>query len=189
MGDPLLEKLKGRDRRSIGRANDVVAQVLLSPHLFANLFAGLHAADPIIRMRSADALEKLTARHPEWLAPYKDDLLLQLAAAEQREVRWHLIQMAPRLPLTEGERADTVALLRGYLSDTSSIVKTSAMQALADLVGANGPSRAATIRLIEQLVQVGTPAMRSRGRKLLRNLHAESPRPIGRPKRALASSR
>ena len=58
----ILEKLKGGDRRSIGRANEVVADVLRDPTLFDALFNGMLNDDPIVRMRSADAVEKITAQ-------------------------------------------------------------------------------------------------------------------------------
>ncbi len=64
---PILGKLRGGDRRSIGKSNEVVATVLKEPGLFDALFSGLFADDPLIRMRSADAAEKVTAVHPEYL--------------------------------------------------------------------------------------------------------------------------
>jgi hypothetical protein len=49
-------------------------------------------------------------------------------------------------------------------------VKTFAMQALASLATPD-PNLKSQIRpLLEELTQIGTPAMRARGRKLLRNL-------------------
>jgi hypothetical protein len=67
----LLNKLSGGDRRSIGRCDEVVAQVLREPSLFAVLIAGLDADDPVVCMRVADALEKISLQHPDWLWPYK----------------------------------------------------------------------------------------------------------------------
>jgi HEAT repeat protein len=175
MRAPILEKLTGGDRRSIGRANEVVDDVLHSPHLFETLLGGLHDDNPLIRMRAADALEKISVRHPEWLVPFKNTLLRHLAQPEMREVRWHLVQMAPRLPLTICERLKTITLLKSFLSDNSSILKTSAMQAIADLVGDDDQLRTETIHLLEKLIIVGSPAMKSRGRKLLKSLGAENP--------------
>lgn len=63
----LLEKLAGGDCRSIGRSNKVVADVLRNPSLFPGVFAGLLEEDPLIRMRAADAIEKITARIPKLL--------------------------------------------------------------------------------------------------------------------------
>ncbi|HUT73164.1 MAG TPA: hypothetical protein VMW89_21030 [Desulfatiglandales bacterium] len=50
----ILEKLKGGDRRSIGRVGEVAKDVLSDPSLFRVLFKGLSSDDPVIRMRSAD---------------------------------------------------------------------------------------------------------------------------------------
>ena len=71
----ILEKLKGGDRRSIGRVEEVVQDVLSDPSLFRALFKGLSSGDPVIRMRSADAVEKITATHPDYLQPYKAEIM------------------------------------------------------------------------------------------------------------------
>jgi hypothetical protein len=60
--------------------------------------------------------------------------------------------------------------LTGYLNDTSRIVKTFAMQALADLAEQDDGLRAPVIRQIEELTRSGSPAMQNRGRKLLAKL-------------------
>jgi len=75
----LLRKLEGGDRRSIGRADEVVAAVLGQPTLFGSLFAGLSGDDPVVRARAADAVEKITVVHPEYLQPYKSNLIGPLA--------------------------------------------------------------------------------------------------------------
>jgi len=169
----LLAKLGGGDRRSIGQANDVVQEVLRAPHLLPILIDGLTHGDPLIRMRSADVLEKVTARHPAWLAPHKHELLKLLSVAKQKEIRWHLAQMIPRLALADAERADAISVLKSYLTDPSSIVKTNAMQAVAELGADDERFRSETVRLLKQLVRSGTPAMRARGRTLLGSTHPE----------------
>jgi len=129
----LLQLLSGGDRRSIGRANAVAALVLDQPALLGVLFDGLATTDPVLRMRCADAAEKVTAMRPDYLVPYKGTLIEQLCGVEQQEVRWHLAPMLARLPLAGPDEALVLAILRGYTKDRSSIVKTAAMQALADL--------------------------------------------------------
>jgi hypothetical protein len=166
----ILKKLTGGDRRSIGRVREVVADVLDDPTLFGAVFHGMVSDDPIVRMRSADAVEKITAKHPEYLQPHKTTLIQQVAKIEQQEVRWHVAQMIPRLELSNEERAVVVETLLGYLDDNSKIVKTFSMQALADLAEQNAGLRSQVIPLLEKLTETGSPAMRSRGRKLLEKL-------------------
>ncbi|MDQ3855778.1 MAG: ACT domain-containing protein, partial [Chloroflexota bacterium] len=131
MTDPLA-KLNGGDRRSIGRVAEVVSDVQADPALFPVLFSGMLHADPLVRMRSADAVEKLTRKRPELLQPYARRLLQEVAASDQQEVRWHVAQLLPRLELEESDRAAAVALLLGYLDDPSRIVRTFSLQALAE---------------------------------------------------------
>lgn len=169
---PTLRKLQKGDKRSIGRSNEVVSEVLSRPALFRVVFAGLSADDPLVRMRAADALEKITARRPELLRPYKDRLIGGVAATDEKEVRWHVAQMLPRLDLTPRERRRVLGVLRGYLNDPSSIVRTFAMQALMDVARRSPALRPVVRRRISKLVATGTPAMKARGRKLLKELAA-----------------
>jgi hypothetical protein len=171
----VLRRLEGGDRRSIGRVEQVVADVLDDPALFDDLFQGMLDDEPIIRMRSADAVEKITAVHPEYLQPSKEVLLQRVARSEQQEVRWHVAQMVSRLDLNAQERRAMVSILRGYLEDRSKIVKTCAMQALADLTEADPDLRAQVIPLLEDLTETGSPSMVSRGRKLLKKLMSPVP--------------
>src|SRR5271154_6453980 len=71
----ILARLKGGDRRTIGRADEVAAHVTKNPRLFPQLIAGLWSDDPLVRMRAADATEKVTRENPKFLPPYKKDLL------------------------------------------------------------------------------------------------------------------
>jgi hypothetical protein len=93
----IVALLQGGDRRSIGRSDEVAAMVLADPTLFAELFEGLSATDPLVRMRAADAAEKITLQHPKLLKPFKSSLLKNIALIKQQEVRWHVAQMIPRL--------------------------------------------------------------------------------------------
>ena len=130
---PEVAKLSGGDRRSIGRSNEVVADVLADPSLFDLIFDAIASDDPLIGMRAADAVEKITARRPELLRPHKHRLLTELAFIPQQQVRWHVAQMLPRLSLSPLERRQAAEILESYLDDESSIVRTCAMEALADL--------------------------------------------------------
>jgi hypothetical protein len=167
---PLLQQLQGGDLRSIGRADQVVADVLENPLLFRVVFEGMFVDDALIRMRCADAVEKITAHHPEYLYPYKTRLISQVVQVEQKEVRWHVVQMMPRLELDREERNRIVEILIAYLDDASKIVKTSAMQALADLAQQDVSLLPRVVPLLRECTRSGSPAMQSRGRKLLLKL-------------------
>jgi hypothetical protein len=162
--------LKGGDRRSIGKSNQIAKLVLSNPERFAELLECFWDENPIVRMRAADAAEKVTVARPKLLKPHKQELLGLLAEAEQIELRWHLALMVPRLGLSGAERKHAGAALQRYLDDRSSIVKTLALQGLADLARKDASLRKPVRRILEESLQTGTAAMKARARKLLKEL-------------------
>jgi len=166
----LLDKLTGGDRRSIGRVGEVVAAVSNDPTLFEDLVQGLLADDPLIRMRAADAVEKISVQHPEYVQPYKEMLINHIAKSTQQEVRWHIAQLFPRLRATQAERSTMVAVLWDYLDDKSVIVQVCAMQALVDFAATDPRIRVAVRKAVEERTRTGSPALRSRGKRLLQKL-------------------
>jgi hypothetical protein len=66
----ILRTLKGGDRRSLGDSGEVVKAVLDTPTLFEELVAGLFGSDAVVRMRSADVMEKVTRVSPHLLVPW-----------------------------------------------------------------------------------------------------------------------
>jgi hypothetical protein len=166
----ILAILQGGDRRTIGRVDLVAAMVRKEPGLFPKLIAGLWSEDPLVRMRAADAAEKVTRSDHELLRPYKKELLGLLAEATEQELRWHLAVMVPRLVLNAKERQQTATTLHSYLEDRSSIVKTFALQGLADLAQDDPGIRPGVIELLRESTLSGTPAMKARSRKLLSQL-------------------
>ena len=166
----ILSKLRGGDRRSIGKVAEVVSAVRKKPDLFNDLATGLFDEDPVVRMRAADAMEKISSDIPEILQPFKGKLIRLAKVTQQQELRWHMAQMIPRLKLTPKETATATEIFFGYLKDKSKIVVTFAMQALADLAIKEPDISARVIKAIEKLAQTGSPAIQSRGKKLLSKL-------------------
>lgn len=173
MARNLLTLLEGRDRRSIGRADQVAVAVSRNRALFPALMQGWWSDDPLVRMRAADATEKVTRKNPDLLTAYKKQLLNLLPKVEQQELRWHLAALVPRLPLSRRQRHAAASSLRCYLQDQSSIVKTCALQALADLAKDDSAMRPEVKKLLSQSLRNGTPAMKARSRKLLRQLDSD----------------
>ena len=166
----IARQLGGGDRRSIGKSDAVAAQVQRNRRRCKELIRCLWSDDPIVRMRAADAVEKVSGRYPEVLHPFKVELLGLLSEATQQELRWHLAQMIPRLELSERDRHRAAEAFRGYLNDRSSIVKTFAIQALADLARDDGSLRPEVRALVETHIRSGSAAMRARCRKLMKQL-------------------
>jgi HEAT repeat protein len=163
----IIEMLSGGDRRSIGASEEVVALVVEDHSRFPELVDAISGEDDLVRLRAADALEKVSRQVPELLPSYRK-LLKKLAVSPQMEVRWHIAQMMPRLKLEGDDRAEAVGLLYAYLEDESAIVRVSALSSLAEFSRDDDELRARFLPVLEDLVESGSPAVRARCRKLLK---------------------
>jgi hypothetical protein len=176
---------EGRSHLSRGGVREVADLVLAHPKRASRLIECLWHEDPGVANRAADALERASYHLPSILRPWKDPLLGLLAEATQNKLRWNLALIIPRLALTGPESHRAAATLRSWLEDTGSIVKTCAMQGLADLTRQDPSLLAMVLDLLRIHSRSGTPAMRARGRILLKRLEPSAalrnPRPIHPP--------
>ncbi len=171
---PVWQRFAGSDRRSLTGVEETVQEVLREPERMASLVEGMRHADPAVNGPCADAAEKISAMLPEPLASHKKALLRLAMAQTSASVRWHLAQILPRLPLNRAERAGLSEILFEYLNHESALVKTFAMQSLADLAAGDERLTRTVLPAIEHLTENGTAAMRARGRKLLTRLRGQS---------------
>jgi len=167
------ERLQGGDRRQLGNAEAVASDVLRHPERFSELFEAMLHDDPVVRMRAADAAEKVTRGRPDLLVPFRRRLIAEAGAVDQQEVRWHVAQMLPRVKLEPKERAKAIALLERFLEDNSAIVVASSLQSLADFSNDDAVLRERTITRLERFARDGEPAIQARSRKLLARLSAQ----------------
>jgi len=166
----VLDKLRGGDLRSIGRSNEVAGDIEKNVSLFETVFRGLYDSAPIVRMRSADVIEKATQNKPELLSNYTSEVISILATAEQQEVCRHMAQIAPRLAYSPNEENEIIQALKRYLARKSKIVRVSAMESLANIAERNPSILNEVIEIIKVQKETGSPALQSRRRKLLQRL-------------------
>ena len=166
----LLDQLKGGDRRSIGQADTVVDVLKKDPSRFQEVLKGINNQDPVIRMRAADVVEKVTRDNHGLLKGYEKEVIDEYSKIEQQEVCWHIALLLPRLSLGKKELEKVVDILRLYLEHDSKIVRVNAMQALADLVIAHGSIKKTAVQLIASTMIDGSPAVKARGKKLLKSM-------------------
>jgi len=166
----VLYKLKGGDRRSIGRSDEVVSDIQKDQSLFKEVFKGLYLDDPVVRMRSADVVEKISRKNPDLLAGLEKTIIKELSQIEQQEVCWHIALLLPRLSYTRTQEKEILEILKRYLSHKSKIVNVNAMEALAKLATKNTTILRDVTRSIKSKVASGSPAIQARGKKLLKRL-------------------
>ena len=168
--------MSGRHRLDVGRAREVAVLVLAQPRKTRQLIDCLWDEDAGIANRAADALERASFHRRSLAAKWAESLIGLMAEAEQNKLRWNLALAVPRLDLTVAESRRVAAALRSYLEDRSSIVKTAAMHGLADLACHDPSLLPEVLDMLRILSRSGTPAMRARGRILLKKLEGPSPR-------------
>ena len=166
----------GTHRLDIGRVREVAALIRSHPRKARAVVECLFDPDPGTANRAADALERASYHHPSLLAPWKDVLLGLLPDAEHNKLRWNLALMTARMELTPPECRRLVAILNSWLDDKSSIVKTAAMHGLAGVARQDASLLPEVLDILRILSRSGTPAMRARGRILLKKLEASPDR-------------
>ncbi len=169
----VLAELRGGDLRSIGNSNRVVSKAQKDPKLLAVLIeGGMFDIDPVVRARSAEAAEKVARTRHDYLQPFKRTLIDKASKITQQEVRWHLAQMYAYLYLTPRERNKIEKLLFSWLNsdEKSQIVKVFSLQALFFLALQDRQMLPKVRAKLEDLATSGTPSLKSRSRRLLKEL-------------------
>lgn len=183
----LTTRLSGGDRRSPGAAAAVAREAARDPAMIRALLALSQGPDPLIGMRAADALEKACRIAPGALQPHVPLLLGPLATREQQELRWHLLQILPRLALSDAERLAALRLARKSLTHPSRIVVTEALSCLFALSGCDPAERAAAMAVAQRFLVDGPASARARARKLLAAAGGAAPPPADQPSALPAS--
>jgi hypothetical protein len=164
----LVARLGGGDRRSIGDADAVAREACSDAEILVHLWECLRSADGLVRMRAADALEKVSRARPDLLMPWRDELLSGSREDGTSEVTWNLLATLPRLNLSEREAKALMVRLTDYLcEDRSRIVRTVSLEAVASLCIVHAGLRIEAERLLTASLNDPTPSLRARARRLL----------------------
>jgi hypothetical protein len=165
-------------RLDCGHACEVAALLLRNPRKTGKVVECLWGEEEGVANRAADALERASSRRPEILSRWKHVLLDRMLDARENKLRWNLALMIYRTPLNATETSRAAAVLRSWLDDKSSIVKTSAMHGLAGLTRWAPSMLPEVLDMLRVLSRSGTPAMRARGRILLKRMEAGKELPV-----------
>src|SRR3954451_21421687 len=126
----------GGKANSLGRVDEVIGLVLSDQSRLDELYRCLFDPDAWVRMRAADALEKICRDRPDWLLPYVDRFPGELAVSSQPSIQWHLAQIYRQAALPKAPQAVAVGWLGHLLSDpvVDWIVAALAMDTLVHFV-------------------------------------------------------
>lgn len=141
----LLELLKGGDLRSDGRGDEVAYEVIKNPELFDLLWEGLFEADPVVRGRTAHALEKVSRNNYDLFENLSVQIMDKALNDNIPMVKWHLAMLIANLKLSPSETSRAISTLIKLLDDPSAFVKTWSISSLTILAMEN-PEKKQVIR-------------------------------------------
>ena len=133
MNEKFTEMLTaGGHANSLGRVNEVIELVLEDKSRLDELYNCLFDEDAWVRMRAADALEKICRQHSEWLKPYINRFQNEFATNTQPSIQWHLAQIYSQVDLTPDQKQAAIHWLKQLLStkDVDWIVSANSMDTL-----------------------------------------------------------
>ena len=113
------EMLTGGHPNSLGRTVDVVERVLKDGEQFLALFACYESDDPIVRLRTSNAMKRIEKERPELLIPYIDRFIDEIGALDQASAQWTLAQLFARqaADMSAAQKKRATALLKRNLAN------------------------------------------------------------------------
>lgn len=159
--------LKGGDLRSIGKVENLIPLVQ-NQATFDKLFKYLHSGDRLVVMRAADAIDKVTVNKPEFLSKHKKNIVQFLSTATDKEFKWHLALLIPRLILSDKELEETWDKLSKWAKDKeeSKIVRVNSLQSLFNLARQHTEYEGEFQLISEQIKSENIPSITARLKKL-----------------------
>ena len=162
--------LAGGDLRSIGKSNSVILKIH-DQNDFDELFQCLFHPDRIVVMRAADAIEKITIIKPQYLNNHKKEVIEICKTTGNKELKWHLALLIPRLNLSKPEVSKGWNILSGWVRDktNSRIVRVNSIQALFELAKLNMELDKKLKILFTELKKENIPSITARIKKIEKN--------------------
>ncbi len=159
--------LSGGDLRSIGKSNSVVS-LTVNQQDFDELFKLIFLDDQLLVMRAIDAIEKITLKHPNYLIKHKNEILNLSTVAHDKEFKWHLAQIIPRLSLTPHELTKAWKLLTNWALDknNSRIVRVNSIQGLFEMLKENNELTQDFALTLTELEKEDIPSINARIRSI-----------------------
>jgi len=159
--------LSGGDLRSIGKSNSIVSKVK-NQHDFDELFKYLYHKDRVVVMRAADVIEKITTNNKSYLSCHKKEILEHCQREDDKELKWHLALLLPRLDLDNKELGKAWTLLITWSIDktNSRIVRVNSIHGFFEMVKQERKLEKDFNRTLDELEKKNVPSINARIRKL-----------------------
>ena len=126
--------LTGGHPNSLGRTIEVVKLVLVEPTRLSELYNCYFSTDEIVRLRTSNAVKRISLENPEWLIPYIDKLISEISKIDQPSAQWTLANLFQTLSvfMSETQKNSAKKILQNNLENyTDWIVLNNTMETLS----------------------------------------------------------
>lgn len=128
------EKLTGGHPNSLGNTVEVVDIILADKKRLDELYQCYFSEDEVVRLRVSSAMKRICKQHPDWLVPYLDRLLTDIAKINQASTQWTLALLFLWLEdkMTQTQKDQALQVLKHNLQTSDDwIVQNTTMETLA----------------------------------------------------------
>jgi hypothetical protein len=168
------EMLTGGHPNSLGRTIEVVDLVLENPVKLSDLYNCYFSTDEIVRLRTSNAIKRISREKPQWLIPYIDKLISEISTIQQASAQWTLAELFQTLSVFMSEIQHTNALktLKQNLETaTDWIVLNNTMETLGEWAVADSELKAWLLPHLARLSGDSRKSVAGRAKKIDAKLH------------------
>lgn len=163
--------LTGGHPNSLGRTLEVVECIRTHPDKLAELYACYFSPNAVVRLRTSNAIKRLSLEHPDWLIPYIDRFLSEISLIQQPSAQWTLATLFQRLAqlefMSESQKNQAKQILQHNLESYSDwIVLTTTLETLSEWAATDQALKMYLLPHLERLASDPRKAVAGRAQKI-----------------------
>jgi hypothetical protein len=166
--------LTGGHPNSLGRTIEVVDLVLKDSLRLNELYNCYFNQDEVVRLRTSNAMKRICAEHPDWLVPYLDKFLTEVANIDQASAQWTLAQLFNTLTIKMNtvQMQQAIAVLKRNLEHNKDwIVQNQTMETLGTWAKTDEALKKWLKPHLKKLVNEDRKSIAGKATKLLKSLY------------------
>lgn len=163
------EMLTGGHPNSLGRTIEGVNIVLADSTRLSDSYNCYFSDDEIVRLRTSNAIKRISLENPEWLVPYVDKLISEVSNINQPSAQWTLATLFQNLSIfmSETQREQAKKILQKNLETyTDWIVLNNTMDTLSKWAKKDSILKEWLLPHLERLTQDPRKSVSGRAKKI-----------------------
>jgi uncharacterized small protein (DUF1192 family) len=168
------EMLTGGHPNSLGRTIEVVDLVLEDSVRLSDLYYCYFSTDEVVRLRTSNAIKRISREKAEWLVPYIDKLISEISTIQQASTQWTLAELFQTLSvfMSEIQRTKALKILKQNLETaTDWIVLNNTMATLGEWAATDSELNGWLLPHLDRLSGDSRKSVAGRAKKMIAKLH------------------